>query len=175
MDQSTIHNGNTKFNDNDDSQSFETPRKNISCFDDTITTTTTLNSSKLPPPGKLNLCFQTEGKTVRSAQCDKSRALIKVLKSIFEIDSFEELYVIIKGLLQSKQLKDHMVAIGVGQQLSKCALYEHRCLENINNLCKTTSKCDDQHTCRYIHEATMVSTPEECTENSSMTPNQYEF
>ena len=33
-------------------------------FCDTITTTTTPNSSKLPPPVKEYVCFQTEGKTI---------------------------------------------------------------------------------------------------------------
>ena len=57
------------------------------------------------------MCFKIEGKISHAAQCDKSRALIKVLKAIFEIDLFEQKCVIIKGLLQSKQLEKHMVAV----------------------------------------------------------------
>ena len=55
LDQRTNHHGNTYVKDNDDSQSFETPRKNnfsYSSFGNTITTTTTTRSSKIPPPGK---------------------------------------------------------------------------------------------------------------------------
>ena len=58
-----------------------------------------------------------------AAQCEKPRALIKFPKAIFNIDSFEQQRVIIKGLLQSKQLKRHMVTIGVDQSLSKSDLY----------------------------------------------------
>ena len=49
------HRGNTDVNNNYDSQSFETPRKNncsASCFGDTITKMTTPYSSILPPPVK---------------------------------------------------------------------------------------------------------------------------
>ena len=100
--QSTIPHGNNDVNNNDDALSFETPReksRSYSCFDETITTTTTPNSSKLPPPGKGYLIFQTEGKIVRAAQCDKSRALIRFMKIIFEIGWFEQICVIIKGLM----------------------------------------------------------------------------
>ena len=37
-----------------------------------------------------------------------------------------------------------MITIGVYQSLSKIALYEHRCLENINKLYKYAGRCDDQ-------------------------------
>ena len=37
------------------------------------------------------------------------------MNAIFEIDSFEQQCVIIKGLLQYEQLEKHMVAIGVDQ------------------------------------------------------------
>ena len=61
LDRRTNHNGNTGVNNNDDSRSFETLRRNnfsSSRFGDTITTTTTPNSFKLPPPGKYYPCFQ---------------------------------------------------------------------------------------------------------------------
>ena len=53
--QSTNHHGNTDVKDNDDSQSFETPKKNnfySSYFGDTITTTITPHLPTMPPPGK---------------------------------------------------------------------------------------------------------------------------
>ena len=37
-----------------------------------------------------------------------------------------------------------MVIIGVDQSLSNSALYEHRCLENIQKIYKSDGKCDDQ-------------------------------
>ena len=52
-----------------------------------------------------------EGKSAYAPQCAKSRALIKVLKAIFDIDSYEKQCVIIKGLLHSKQLEKHRVSI----------------------------------------------------------------
>ena len=65
-DQITRHHVNTDVNYNNDSRSFETPRKNnysSSCCGDTITTTTIPNLFKVPPPGKYYLSFQTEDKT----------------------------------------------------------------------------------------------------------------
>ena len=59
--------------------------------------------------------FQTDGKTVREAQCTKSRELNKVIDSILDIEEFEHKCVIIKGLLHSEKLKQHIVTIGVDQ------------------------------------------------------------
>ena len=39
---------------------------------------------------------------------------------------------------------------------------------------KTVGRGDDQHNYKAILEASMVSTPEVCTDKSPMTPNQYE-
>ena len=63
---------------------------------------------------------------------------------ILEIELFDHKCVIIKGLLQSDRLKQHMVSIGADQSLSSSAMYEHRCLVNINKLYKISGKCDDQ-------------------------------
>ena len=52
-----------------------------------------------------------EGKIDHAEQCDKSRSLIKFLKEIFGIDSFEQKINI--KVLQSKQTKQYMVSIGV--------------------------------------------------------------
>ena len=86
LDQSTNHHDNTDVKDNDDSQSYETPRKKFSYsyFGDTITTTATLKFSTLTSPGKEYLCFKIKEKGDHSTQCAKSRASIKVLKSIFK-------------------------------------------------------------------------------------------
>ena len=96
------HHVTTDVNDNDDSQSFETPRENnwsYSCFRGIITTTNTPYSSTLPTHVKECLCFQIEDNTVQSAQCAQSRDLIKVMISISEIESFAQQCVIIKGFL----------------------------------------------------------------------------
>ena len=64
-----------------------------------------MSANPPPPPGKEYLCFQTDGKSDRAIQCARSRVLNKVIDTIFDIDSFEQKYVIIKGLLKSKWLK----------------------------------------------------------------------
>ena len=40
--------------------------------------------------------------------------------------------------------EQHMGIIGVDQSLSNSTMYEHRCLENINKLCKTADKYNYQ-------------------------------
>ena len=67
--------------------------------------------------------FQTERKTFRVAQCDQSRAFIKVTETIFEIESLEQKCVIIKGLLQPEQQKQHMYTIGEEKLLSNIDVY----------------------------------------------------
>ena len=89
---------------------------------------------KLPPPGKYYLCFQMDGITAHAAQCSRSRSFTKVVGLIIQIHSFEHQCVIIKGLLNSEKLKQHVVSIGVEQSLSNCAMHEHRCLLNIKKL-----------------------------------------
>ena len=63
-----------------------------------------------------------------------------------------------------------MVTIGIYQSLINIALYEHICLENINNLYKYAGKCDDKHQYKAIIEAKMVSTNEVFTENIIISP-----
>ena len=58
------------------------------------------------------------GERGHSAQCSKSRALTEVIDLILDIESFEQQCVIIRGLLQSDRLKQHMVTIGIDQALS---------------------------------------------------------
>ena len=75
--------------------------------------------------------------------------LTKVIDTILDIDSFDQQCVILKWLLQSEQLKQHMVIIGVYQSLSKSDLYEHRCLGNIKKY-KLSGKCDTQQKYREM-------------------------
>ena len=93
--------------------------------------------------------------------------------AFFRIDTSEKQCVIIKDMLQSPRLKYHMKTIGVDQLLSNSAIFEHRCLQNINKLYKNSGKCGDQQQLKYIIESNMISTPEFFTDNttrSNMTP-----
>ena len=65
------------------------------------------------------------GETAHSEPCPRSFALNKVIDLIIEIKSLEQKCVILKGLLQSDQLKQYMVTIGIYQSLSNCEMYEH--------------------------------------------------
>ena len=67
---------------------------------------------------------------------------------------------IVKGLLQSEQLKENMVTIGVDYSFSNNYLYEHICLKNIKKLYQSAVKCDDQQQYKAILEAAVVYTPE---------------
>ena len=70
--------------------------------------------------------------------------LTKVIGNSFDIDSFDQKFVILIGLLQPEILKQHMVIIDVNQSLRNSALYENKCLEIIKNLCKLACIFDDQ-------------------------------
>ena len=60
------------------------------------------------------------------------------------IDTFEQQCVVIKVMLQSPRLKYHVETIGIDQSLINNALFDHKCLQNINKLYKHSGKCDDQ-------------------------------
>ena len=51
---------------------------------------------------------------------------------------------IIKWLLQSDRLKQHMVTIGIDPLLSNNTMYKHICLENNKKLYTSSGKCDNQ-------------------------------
>ena len=80
-------------------------------------------------------------------------------------------YVIIKGMLHSDQLIENMVTIGIDIYLSNNALFEYRCLENINKLYNTAGKCNDQQKYKTTIETALVSKPKGCNYNSPITPN----
>ena len=128
---------------------------------------------RLPTPGKEYLCFQKDGKSAHSVKCTIFCVLNKVIDTIIEIDSFEKQCVILKGLLYSEQLKQHMVIIGVDQSLSNIALYKHICLENIKTLYKLTRKCDYQHQYKAITKAAMVYTTEGFNDNTPISSGPY--
>ena len=92
--------------------------------------------------------------------------------TIIDVDSFDQKCIIIKGLLQSEILKQHMVIIGAEQSLSNSALYKHRCLEN-TKIKQLAVKCDDKYQYKEILEDTMVSTTEVFTDNSPIPSGTY--
>ena len=61
-------------------------------------------TKKLPPAGKEYLCFQIHGRYSHAAQCVKLRITNKSIDYILSIDTFEQQYVVIKGMLQSPRL-----------------------------------------------------------------------
>ena len=54
------------------------------------------------------------------------------------------------------------------------AMYEHRFLENIKNIYKSSGKCENQQKYEAILEAAIVSNSEGCTDNILMIPRQYD-
>ena len=90
----------------------------------------------LPPVGKEDMNFLREFKSDQVARCIKSRIMTKVIDCVLSINTFEQQCVVLKGMLQSPQLKYHMHTIGIDQPLIKNAIYEHKCLENIKKLHK---------------------------------------
>ena len=99
--------------------------------------------------------------------------LTKVIDTILDIDSFEKQCVIIKYLLQSERLKQHMVIIDVEQSLRNSGFYGHICLGITQKLYNSAGKCDDQQQYKAILEAAMVSTPELLTNNIPMSSVPY--
>ena len=59
------------------------------------------------------MCFQNDGKTYQETRCIKSRIMTKVIGSVISIDTFEQLCVVIKGMIQSPHIKDHVKNIGI--------------------------------------------------------------
>ena len=88
--------------------------------------------------------FLKEGKTAQAVRCIKSRMMNNVIDSVLSIDRFEQQCVILKGMLQSPRLNDHVQTIVIDPYLGNNAIYEHKCLENIKKLYKQAGKWDDQ-------------------------------
>ena len=136
----------------DDIRSCVTPRKkNISvqakstppCLTPFITTLPLLpvefpKTTHLPPLGKEYLCFQVDNKYPHADQCVKSRVLNKVIDSILFINTFEQQCFLIKCMLQSSRLEDHMKTIGIDQSSFTRSSFEHRCMNNISARLRTS-------------------------------------
>ena len=96
--------------------------------------------------------------------------MTKVVDYVLSIDTFEQKCVLLKFMLQSSRLKYHVQIIGIDLSLSNNDIYEHKCLENIEKLYKQAGKCDDHQKFKDIPEADMVSTHEESTNISPISP-----
>ena len=93
-----------------------------------------------------------------------------MIDSILSIDTFEQQCVLLKGMLKSPRLKDHVQTIGIDQSLSNNAIYEQKCLESIKKLYKRAGKCDNQQQLKNIIEDAMVYTNEGFTYNIPISP-----
>ena len=91
--------------------------------------------------------------------------MTKVIDYTPSIDIFEQQCFVIKGMLQSPRLKDHMKTIGIDQSVSNGDYFEHNFLNNIKKIYQHDVKCDDQHKFKYILEDAMVSNPEEINDD----------
>ena len=89
---------------------------------------------------------------------------------VLSIDTFEQQYVVLKGMLQSLRLKYHVQTIGIDTSLSNNDIYEHKFLENIKYIYKQSGKCGIQQQFKYIIEADMFSTPELLAVKSPISP-----
>ena len=69
------------------------------------------------------MCFQNDGKNAQAGKCIKSRITTKVIDSILSVDRFEQKCVVLKGMLYSLHLKDHVKNIGIDQSLSNDDLF----------------------------------------------------
>ena len=72
-------------------------------------------TTHLPPLCKECFCFQVDNKYPHAGQRIKSRVLNKAIDSILSINTFEKQCVVIKCMLQSSRLEDHMKTIGIDQ------------------------------------------------------------
>ena len=96
--------------------------------------------------------------------------LTEVIDSVLSIDTSEQQRVVIKGMLQSLCLKYHVQTIDIDQLLNNNALFEHKCLQNINKLYKYSCKCYNQQQFKYILEAALVYITEGFTNNIPISP-----
>ena len=85
------------------------------------------------------------------------------MQQAFYNHTFEQQCVVIKCLLQSSRLEDHMKTIGIDLSLSNRSSFEQKCLNNIQKIYWHAGKCDDQKNLKDVLDSAMVSTPEEVT------------
>ena len=104
----------------------------------TIVSVELQKTKRLTPAGKEYLCLQINNISYRASHCVKSRILNKAIGYILYIEKFEQQYVVIKCMLKSPRLEDHIKTIGIDQSLCNMSSFEHKCL-NLHE-----GKCDDK-------------------------------
>ena len=82
------------------------------------------------------------------------------------MDKFEHTYAVIKCMLKSSRLKDHIKKIGIDKSLCTRYSFERRCMNNIKKIYQHAGKCDYQQNLKDILDDSMVSTTEGVTYNS---------
>ena len=86
-----------------------TPNHHAQCIANTSACMLNLHTTTgLPPVGKEYMCFQKDDKSDQAARCIKSRIVTKVIDYVLFIDTFEQQCVVLKDMLQSPRLKDHI-------------------------------------------------------------------
>ena len=80
------------------------------------------------------MCFQVDKKYPRAAQFVQSRVLNKAIDYILSINTFEQQCVVIKCMLQSSLLEDHMKTIGIDQSSFTRSSFEHIFMNNIKKI-----------------------------------------
>ena len=119
---------------------------------------------------KQYFCFQINGISSHAALCVSSRIINKAIDYTLYIDTFEQKCVVIKGLLKSPRLEDHMNTIGIDQPLCNRSSFEHKCFDNIKKIYQHSDKCEDQQNIKDILDVSMVSTLEEVTDDGPNVP-----
>ena len=107
-------------------------------------------TAKLPPVDNEYFCFCIYGKSIQAAKFVKSRIMNKLICCVLSTDKSEQQCEVLKFMLKSLRLKYHVKTIGIDQLLRNSAIFEHRCFQNINKLCKHAGKCDNQHQFKYL-------------------------
>ena len=90
----------------------------------------------------------------------------KAIDSILPIEKFEQQCVVIKSMLQSTRIEDHMKTIVIDQSLCTSSSFEHKCMNNIEKIYQHAGNFDDQQNLKDILDVAMVLTPEGFIYNS---------
>ena len=86
------------------------------------------------------------------------------------IEHIEQQCVVIKFMLQSSRLEDHMETIGIDQSSFTRSSFEHICMNNIRMIYQRAGKCDGQQKIKDILDAAVVLTTEVVIDNSINLP-----
>ena len=76
----------------------------------------------------------------------------------------------IKCMLQSSRLEDHMKTIGMYQLSSTRSPFKHRCMNNTRKIYQHAGKYDYQQNLKYIIDADILSTPQGFIDDSPNVP-----